>query len=466
MGLVEMDHSAKLNGDNVVTVLQRQLDQTQLDNQHLSQLLYEQKEQFIMYKENMEMKMKDVLHEHDALYNTQERLETELYTKGQDLEALRKDNQYWKRLHRDLERSFNMEREEFEKERSYWHHRETTLTKHIQQLKKQNEKQHQRIEQQQQEEVQHVYSFKGRNGLTYSPSLMFKQDDIHDMVTPRHSVEEMDTQHTSNASPILDVSMETRILQQTIKTQAQDISRLKLDLEQQTNKLQQHLLETHEASLQIKHLTDQINSVQKLNQSLMEENESYQILLHEKAINGDFISDSIVQVIDEVDVSDSDKDQQTSRTSKNFINLADELTKASSMESITNEKRMEDEVKTLQDANRALQLYMNKILLRIVDNKHLENILSIDEPKKPSKPIIIKPSISSSSSSSTSLSSSSSTASSRSSISTTKGQLHPMQTKSCSSFNNDISCGESKINTNNNDSWFQVFRRMSSGYIH
>jgi hypothetical protein len=41
----------------------------------------------------------------------------------------------------------------------------------------------------------------------------------------------------------------------------------------------------------------------------------------------------------------------------------------------------------LQDTNRALQLYMNKILLKIINNKQLEDVLSIDQPSsKPVKP--------------------------------------------------------------------------------
>lgn len=81
--------------------------------------------------------------------------------------------------------------------------------------------------------------------------------------------------------------------QQTIKSQQTIIADLKSELEQQT---EQHLLNRHEASLQLETLVSQVNSMKQLNQSLMEENESYQVLLHEKTICGDFMSDPIVQV--------------------------------------------------------------------------------------------------------------------------------------------------------------------------
>lgn len=43
---------------------------------------------------------------------------------------------------------------------------------------------------------------------------------------------------------------------------------------------------------------------------------------------------------------------------------------------------LNEEVKMLQDTNRALQLYMNKILMKIINNKQLEDVLSIDQPSK------------------------------------------------------------------------------------
>ena len=44
-----------------------------------------------------------------------------------------------------------------------------------------------------------------------------------------------------------------------------------------------------------------------------------------------------------------------------------------------------EEIKILQDTNRALQLYMNKILMKIINNKQLEDVLSIDQPSKEEK---------------------------------------------------------------------------------
>lgn len=40
---------------------------------------------------------------------------------------------------------------------------------------------------------------------------------------------------------------------------------------------------------------------------------------------------------------------------------------------------MQEEIKTLKESNKALSLYMNKILLRIVGNNELVDVLNIDE---------------------------------------------------------------------------------------
>jgi hypothetical protein len=133
------------------------------------------------------------------------------------------------------------------------------------------------------------------------------------------------------------------------------------------------------------------------------------------------------------------------------------------------------EIKTLQDANRALQLYMNKILLRIVENKHLENILSIDEPNKGHK------------ATTTIIKSSTLPPHLQTSLDAPDDQQPhtPLkQDNSCYSFNSvenmsrsstssDASStktmvesgdGNNDITVGGDNSWTQVFRRMSSGF--
>lgn len=43
------------------------------------------------------------------------------------------------------------------------------------------------------------------------------------------------------------------------------------------------------------------------------------------------------------------------------------------------ESSLYDEVRSLKDTNRALQLYLNKILMKIIDNESMQHVLSVDD---------------------------------------------------------------------------------------
>lgn len=43
------------------------------------------------------------------------------------------------------------------------------------------------------------------------------------------------------------------------------------------------------------------------------------------------------------------------------------------------ESSLDDEVRSLKDTNRALQLYLNKILMKIIDNESMQHVLSVDD---------------------------------------------------------------------------------------
>lgn len=89
---------------------------------------------------------------------------------------------------------------------------------------------------------------------------------------------------------------EAKIAQRTIKAQDKLISDLKLELDKQKGILQEHQNQVQNQSLKIEHLEHEIANVKQLNRSLMEDNESYQILLHEKTMNGEFMMNPIMQV--------------------------------------------------------------------------------------------------------------------------------------------------------------------------
>lgn len=124
--------------------------------------------------------------------------------------------------------------------------------------------------------------------------------DIGETETTRVSDPESDDYHL-RPTPKLAVidssyAREAKIAQRTIKAQDKLILDLKNDVDKQKALLQERQSESQLVSLKVVHLEHEISNVKQLNRSLMEDNESYQILLHEKTINGEFIMNPIMQV--------------------------------------------------------------------------------------------------------------------------------------------------------------------------
>ncbi|KAL8951094.1 MAG: hypothetical protein Q9222_002898 [Ikaeria aurantiellina] len=91
------------------------------------------------------------------------------------------------------------------------------------------------------------------------------------------------------------------------------------------------------------------------NARLMEENESFQLLLSEKTLNGDFSKTEVMQ------------------PSSGLGSLAEELESAEGESE--NYRRLELEAKSLKDQNKALTLYIENIIGRLLSHKEFENVL-------------------------------------------------------------------------------------------
>ncbi|KAL8839926.1 MAG: hypothetical protein Q9176_004153 [Flavoplaca citrina] len=91
------------------------------------------------------------------------------------------------------------------------------------------------------------------------------------------------------------------------------------------------------------------------NARLMEENESFQLLLGEKTLNGDFTKTEVMQ------------------PSNALGSLAEELESAEGESE--NYRRLESEAKAFKDQNKALTLYIENIIGRLLSHKEFENVL-------------------------------------------------------------------------------------------
>ena len=111
------------------------------------------------------------------------------------------------------------------------------------------------------------------------------------------------------------------------------------------------------------------------NARLMEDNESFQLLLSEKTLNGDF-SSGLLSGRSEVHPRAPSRDGPSHEGGGS---LADEL------QSVTTEsdgggdgeieKRLNAEINALRDQNKALTLYINSIIERLLNHKGLESVL-------------------------------------------------------------------------------------------
>ncbi|PBP19674.1 hypothetical protein BUE80_DR009533 [Diplocarpon rosae] len=113
------------------------------------------------------------------------------------------------------------------------------------------------------------------------------------------------------------------------------------------------------------------------NARLMEDNESYQLLLSEKTLTGDFAKSEFMGSASHNADALSALEGRSAPAS-----LADELSEADEGES-DNYRRLESELKIAKDSNKALTLYINKIIERLLQHQDYEAILDQSSEFKP-----------------------------------------------------------------------------------
>lgn len=104
------------------------------------------------------------------------------------------------------------------------------------------------------------------------------------------------------------------------------------------------------------------------NARLMEDNESYQLMLSEKTLNGDFVHSDFLRPPSNMGSRPSTRGGAPSSS------LADELESAVGSES-TETRQLQSEIAALKDQNKALTLYVNNIISRLLQHSEFENIL-------------------------------------------------------------------------------------------
>lgn len=121
----------------------------------------------------------------------------------------------------------------------------------------------------------------------------------------------------------------------------------------------------------LRELQKQMYEIKMQNARLMEENESFQLLLSEKTLNGDFLRPFNPNTASRPPSRSPDPPTEGQGTS-----LADELGSEPEDEGGSDtDRRLRGEVNSLKDQNKALTLYINNIISRLLQHEQFEQIL-------------------------------------------------------------------------------------------
>lgn len=142
----------------------------------------------------------------------------------------------------------------------------------------------------------------------------------------------------------------------------------------------------HQGGTKLQQLEQQLLETRMSNARLMEDNESFQLLLSSAALNGDFPRGDYTNAFSEVEPEPESphvikKVQGSPRNSISLAsNLAEELEEAAQTLETEKCRKLESELKSLKDQNKAQSLYINNIIERILQHKDSEAILDKTAP--------------------------------------------------------------------------------------
>ncbi|KAI9276025.1 hypothetical protein BY458DRAFT_506805 [Sporodiniella umbellata] len=364
----------------MIQTLHEEIKHSQEANNELRMNLEAQsKQQISLNNDNCYLRQKIIDMKTDSFSHSQirSRLETQVYNQEQDMSTLKKEVHQLSKSKREAEKKLTAELQVYEEDKLEWQQREAELYDQIRALNIA-------------EPRAPKAAARRRSSTILSPFVLGDIEENKDQT-------ESKTDASNNNILAASYEREAIVAKQTIKVQERLITDLRIELEKHKVVLQECRNEVQDQSLRIEHLEYETANVKQLNRSLMEDNESYQMLLHEKTMNGEFMANPIMQVHEQGALLNECNNSNSGSTG---LNLAAELNMASDWNQKDQEitiQKLNEEIKTLQDTNRALQLYMNGILIKIVSNKELEEVLSIDHPKieetniKPPEPSLATP---------------------------------------------------------------------------
>ncbi|KAK7550167.1 hypothetical protein IWX49DRAFT_237346 [Phyllosticta citricarpa] len=282
----------------------------------------------------------------DEAIQDQAKLEERVHEEEERVEGLENEKRETVRQRRELEGIYEAERAAAMKEKEQAQAREDELQEVIQRLKDQ-------IAERERGDGAGVERIERRNSRPLLPERTSSGQNIENgHFAPPSSLQRSDSQNNSKL-----ILQKDKVIEQ-LRLELAEAQIKSIEMENagggRVQELEKILLETRMA-----------------NARLMEDNESFQLLLSEKTLNGDFLR--------------STQMSRPASSERPNTSLADELGDA--VESESHERRLETEIHALKDQNKALTLYINKIIERLLQHQGFEAVLSHDQadaiPPKP-----------------------------------------------------------------------------------
>ncbi|KAL5003343.1 hypothetical protein BDV10DRAFT_44298 [Aspergillus recurvatus] len=282
----------------------------------------------------------------DEAVTEQSKLEDQGHEKDSKIEALNGEIREHVRQIRDLEQAHELERNAMLQEKEQQASREEEMQATIQRLKDTVAQKDMRISADSDKNVSRSSSFRNRA----SP-------DIDGQFAPSSQIERSPSRNNS------------KLLLQKDKL----IESLRLELAESQIKLVE--MENKGGGRQ-RELEKELLEARMANARLMEDNESYQLLLSERTLNGDFAKGDFMR---EVHPESSDAKESAG----GLGSLADELESADARPEPDDSRRLESELKALKDQNKALTLYIERIISRLLQHEGFEHILDKNDNDPP-----------------------------------------------------------------------------------
>lgn len=282
----------------------------------------------------------------DALAE-QAKLEERAHEEEEKVELLENEKRELTRQHRELEGIYEAEHTQTMREKEDTQTREDELQETIQRLKETMASKHGQTGDDEEPHVSRASSFRN------NPSRNSSSQNLENAASfaPPNSIQRSNSRNNS------------KLIHQKDKI----IEDLRLELAE----YQVKFIEVENAGGgRMRELEKQLLETRMTNARLMEDNESFQLLLGEKTLNGDLSRGEFLRE------SSHTEDRAPSRNGPS-TSLADELQSAEEADAEV-VRRLEAEVNSMKDQNKALTLYINKIIGRLLTHQGFESVLGND----------------------------------------------------------------------------------------